>query len=314
MRPTILLLGALILPLHPARAEDDPQRQIDQLRTALSQLEQRIQAGNLASPGAAPLAAGSGAPSVSEANLPGSYGAYRAALQQLMVPGSPSPAVTPTPAAAPAKPAPAHPAPSGPQAKIPAGYVATGTLTMTVNSDYSGPWRGTLSQPIYSIDGSQFLFPEGTVVVGRVIRITGPNEAINNRLGLLPTTLVRPDGQAVAINQQAILDQLGISGIADQVDYHLGVQLAAIGAFTGLNSLPEIVAAQGGANATVQGTFFQLSSERGQILLNRYLTLLPTVTVRAGTEFRIFFSEEMLAPILRPRDRFELTNIGKGTP
>jgi len=74
-----------------------------------------------------------------------------------------------------------------------------------------------------------------------VIRIGGVNAVIHNRLGLLPTYLVRPDGGAFALAQQAVLDELGISGIADQADCHLGVQLAAIGAFTGVEVLPDIV-------------------------------------------------------------------------
>ncbi len=327
MRRAAWTVGICALVL-PALAQADEgltaaqQQQIDQLRASVVQLQQQLQAMNGRTIAVPPLAPGSGAPT-GGLEEPGSYASYRAALQQLLGPASPLPAPpTAAPGTAPAgnpsatapaaaRPTAARPDLGGPAAKIPVGYVAAGTLTMTVNSDYPGPWRGTLSQPIYSIDGSEVLFPEGSVVVGRVIRISGPNDAINNRLGLLPTYLVRPDGESFPINQQAILDQLGISGIADQVDYHLGVQLAAIGAFTGVNSLPDIIAAQGGAFGTIQGNFFQLTTERGQILLNRYLTLLPTITVRAGTDFRIFFSEEMFPQIVRPRDRFELTNMAR---
>lgn len=319
---------ALLLPSLVAAQEGltaAQQQQIDQLRASIVQLQQQLQVMNGRTIAVPPLVPGSGAPAA-DLGEPGSYASYQAALRQLLgvPPAVPSAAPLPASAGNASAPPPAAVRPTaggrsaatrpdlgGPAAKIPVGYVAAGMLTMTVNSDYPGPWRGTLSQPIYSIDGSEVLFPEGSVVVGRVIRISGPNDAINNRLGLLPTYLVRPDGESFPINQQAILDQLGISGIADQVDYHLGVQLAAIGAFTGVNSLPDIIAAQGGAFGTIQGNFFQLTTERGQILLNRYLTLLPTITVRAGTDFRIFFSEEMFAQIVRPRDRFELTNMAR---
>lgn len=318
MRPAIFS-GATILTALQAFAAIAQQSGIvptqqDQLRAALSQLEQQFQPPKEQG---MPLAPGPGTAYAATPGTPapGIYESYAAALRDLGAPPPPArtaaPAAAPRPADRPAAKSPVvRPDLPGPVAKIPIGYVAAGTLTMTVNSDAPGPWRGTLSQPIYSIDRSQVLFPEGSLVVGRVIRISGANEAINNRLGLLPTYLVRPDGEAFPIPQQAILDQLGIGGIADEVDYHLGVQLAAIGAFTAVNSLPEILAAQSGATPDVAGNFFQLSAERGQMILNRYLTLLPTITVKAGTEFRVFFSEEMVAPLLRPRDRFELSNMG----
>jgi type IV secretory pathway VirB10-like protein len=203
---------------------------------------------------------------------------------------------------------------TGPTSKVPIGYVATGVLTMTVNSDYPGPWRGHLTQPIYSIDNRTILFPEGTVIVGRTVRVGGPNEAINDRLGLMPTYLVRADGTPFKINQQAMLDELGIAGIPGDVDYHVGIQLAAIGAFVGVQALPNVVSAQGGATPSTTTTspvpaFANQTSQAGENILQRYLTLVPTITVREGAPIRIFFQEEMIAPDLRPRDRFELTNI-----
>jgi hypothetical protein len=76
--------------------------------------------------------------------------------------------------------------------------------------------------------------------------------------------------------------------------------------------LPNVVSAQGGATPTSTDpttAFFNQTSQSGQSILQRYLTLVPTITVPEGTAMRIFFQEEMLAPDLRPRDRFELTNI-----
>jgi type IV secretory pathway VirB10-like protein len=207
--------------------------------------------------------------------------------------------------------------PPGPRSKIPVGYLAQGRLDMTVNSDYPGPWRGILDHPIMSIDGSKILFPVGSKIVGRVVSIGGINAAINNRLGLLPRYIVLPNGDAFKISDQAILDELGISGIADQVDYHLGVQLAAIGAFTLVQAAPTVISAQAGATTantsttqTPQGSFASQASNAGEEIINRYTSLLPTIEVRAGTPFRIFFNEEMLAPVTRPTDAFQLTNVG----
>ena len=205
---------------------------------------------------------------------------------------------------------------TGPTAKIPIGYVGSGVLDMTAMSDYPGPWRGHLSQPIYSIDGRNVLFPEGTTVVGRTVRITGANEAINNRMGFIPQYLVRTsDGQAFPIKNQAVLDQLGISGLTDEVDYHLVEMGAAIGAFTAVEALPNILEAKAGAQPqqnNFTGSLLGNTSTAGDNLLSRYTALVPTITVRARIPFRIFFTAEMLGPVTHPRDRLELTNIGPG--
>ncbi|HEV2651662.1 MAG TPA: TrbI/VirB10 family protein [Rhizomicrobium sp.] len=241
---------------------------------------------------------------------------YAAALKQLSG-GAGAPIPTKQPAADAAQATGTATPPPGPREKIPVGYLAQGRLDITVNSDYPGPWRGILDHPIMSIDGTKILFPLGSKVVGRVIQIAGANAAINNRLGLLPTYIVTPSGDAYKIREQSILDELGISGIADQVDYHLGVQLAAIGAFTAVQALPNIISAQGGGastttstNPTPEGNFANQTASQGEQILNRYMSLLPTINVRAGTAFRIFFNEEMLAPVTRPAENFRFTNVG----
>jgi len=197
--------------------------------------------------------------------------------------------------------------------KVPIGYLGYGVTDIEVNSDYPGPWRGRLTMPIYSIDRQAILFPEGTTIVGAVVRISGPNEAINNRLGLLPQYLVWPDGHSFKIKQQSVLDALGVSGIADKVDYHIGETLAGIGAFTAVQSLPDIAKSTAGAASTITpgSSFLNQTSQAGTTLLQKYTELVPTVTIRAGTPIRIFFTAEMVnAPVWRAVDRFELTNVG----
>jgi hypothetical protein len=290
-----LAIAAIMLIAAPAVASaqsTDQQAQIQQLKTALQNLATQYQGATGHPLLGNPLAAGPGTPPV------------------LPVPQLPG---TPAETSGKAAETPAEPEWVGPTSKVPIGYVATGILTMTINSDYPGPWRGQLTQPIYSIDNRTVLFPEGTVIVGRTVRVGGPNEAINTRLGLMPTYLVRADGVPFKLHQQAILDEVGIAGIPGDVDYHLGVQLAAIGAFVAVQSLPNVVSAQGGATPTTSTdpttAFFNQSSQAGQNILQRYMTLVPTITCTEGTPIRIFFQEEMIAPDLRPRDRFELTNV-----
>lgn len=215
-------------------------------------------------------------------------------------------------AAAAAKAGPDKPQYTGPTGRVAIGTLAAGTLSTTVISDYPGPWKGTLTQPIYTIDRKYVLFPEGTVVVGRVARVGGVNEAINNRLALIPTELVRPDGTAFKINQNAITDDSGTAGLADKVDYHFTAQGAAIGAYGVIDALPDLVRKVTGADQQNNSVTLDLSSQQAGYILQKYLSLVPTVTVRAGTRFQVFFVEEMEVPLGHARAPYQLTNYKRG--
>src|SRR5271155_683595 len=55
---------------------------------------------------------------------------------------------------------------TGPTAKIAVGTIASAVVNMTANSDYPGPWRATLSQPLMNIDRSAVIAPTGSTLVG----------------------------------------------------------------------------------------------------------------------------------------------------
>lgn len=206
------------------------------------------------------------------------------------------------------------PAMIGDRYKIPIGYIARATLEMTASTDNPGPIKAMLTQPIYSIDRKHILFPKGAVVVGKIIGPTsGQNQVINTRGMFLPTHIVRPDGGAMRIAGQDLLDRYGVNGVGDQTAYHLAPMLAAAIGLGAVESLPQIL-----SNITQkQNTFNEMSSNSGQYIqqggqttLQQYMSLQPTITVRAGrVPILIFFNHEQFAPEWRTTDNFHLTNI-----
>lgn len=214
------------------------------------------------------------------------------------------------------------PAKIGDRYKIPIGYIARATLEMTGNSDNPGPIKAMLTQPIYSIDRQHVLFPAGAVVVGKIVGPTaGQNQVINPRAMFLPTHIVRPDGGAMRIVGQDLLDRYGINGVGDKTNYHLFPMLAAAIGLGAVESVPQIL-----SNITQKSnTFNEMSSNTGQYIqqggqttLQQYMSLRPTITVRAGrVPILIFFNHEQFAPIWREKDNFHLTNVnyaGGATP
>ncbi|PYD79753.1 conjugal transfer protein [Komagataeibacter oboediens] len=202
----------------------------------------------------------------------------------------------------------------GDRYKIPVGYMATGTLEMTANSDHPGPFKGELTQPILSIDRQHVLFPAGSIVTGQIMGIGGgTNSVISNRITFVPLYITRPDGGSMRIRGQNVLDRFGINGVGDKTNYHIAPMLGAAIGLAGLQSIPSIL-----SNITQKSNTFNTVGQEGaeeiqqggQNTLQQYMNLRPTTTVRAGhVPIHIFFNREQFAPEWRATDNFQLTNV-----
>lgn len=195
---------------------------------------------------------------------------------------------------------------SGPTAKIAVGTIASAVVNMTANSDYPGPWRATLTQPLMTIDRSAVIAPTGSTVVGMTQRSAGPNEPINNRLVFTPLMIVLPDSRTIPLIGQYQLDGTGIAGVQDKVDYHFDIQAAAVGGSSIADALPSVIAeALGVDNASrIRDTVVSNLSDNGKAIIERYTQLVPTVEIRPGAPVSIFFMRETIAPVWGSPERY----------
>ncbi|MBS1061152.1 TrbI/VirB10 family protein [Gluconobacter sp. Dm-44] len=206
------------------------------------------------------------------------------------------------------------PAKIGDRYKIPVGYIARATLEITANSDHPGSVKGMLTLPILSIDRQHVLFPAGSVVTGKIVGTgSGTNSIISERAVFVPQYIVQPDGGAMHITGQEMMDRYGINGIGDQTNYHIAPMLAAVVGLAAVESLPSVLSnlsqKQNTFN-TVGENGAQYLQQGGQTTLQQYMSLRPTVTVRGGrVPFLIFFNHEQFAPEYRATDNFNLTNV-----
>jgi type IV secretory pathway VirB10-like protein len=195
---------------------------------------------------------------------------------------------------------------TGPTAKIAVGTIASAVVNMTANSDYPGPWRATLSQPLMNIDRSAVIAPTGSTLVGISQRAAGPNEPINNRLIFTPLMIVLPDSRTIPLIGQYQLDGTGIAGVQDKVDYHFDVQAAAIGGSSIADALPSVIAQALGADSAsrISDTTINALSDNGKAIIERYTQLVPTVEIRPGAPVNIFFMRETIAPVWGSPERY----------
>jgi type IV secretion system protein VirB10 len=119
------------------------------------------------------------------------------------------------------------------------------------------------------------------------------------RLAVFFHRLVMPDGYSLSLDKFAGLNQIGETGLQDQVNHHyaevFGASLA-IGAIAGLaqaNTNGGLVQSSG--DAYRQGLASNLSQSSLHVL-DRYLNILPTITIREGHRIKIYLAGDLLVP------------------
>lgn len=176
------------------------------------------------------------------------------------------------------------------------GTVLETVLTNRLDGSFSGPVNCMVTTNVYSHNGQRLLIPQGSRVLGEVRKIETFGE---ERLAVTFHRLLMPDGYSVSLDQFHGLNQIGETGLKDQVNHHylqiFGVSLA-IGAIAGLSQANTSYGVnESAADAYRQGAATSLSQSSLRIL-DRYLNVLPTVTIREGHRVKIFLSDDLLLP------------------
>jgi type IV secretion system protein VirB10 len=184
----------------------------------------------------------------------------------------------------------------GPRYRLFEGTVLETVLTNRLDGSFSGPVNCMVTTNVYSHSGQRLLIPQGSRVLGEVRKIETFGE---ERLAVTFHRLLMPDGYSVSLDQFHGLNQIGETGLKDQVNHHylqiFGVSLA-IGAIAGLSQANTSYGVnESAADAYRQGAATSLSQSSLRIL-DRYLNVLPTVTIREGHRVKIFLSDDLLLP------------------
>ena len=179
------------------------------------------------------------------------------------------------------------------------GTVLETVLVTRLNGDFSGPVICMLTNNIYSHDGQRLLIPAGTKVLGETKRVEGFGQT---RLAVVFHRLIMPDGFSVDLDQFHGLNQIGETGLKDQVNHHylqiFGASIA-VGAIGGLAEVGTNTSSLGlpqtPTDAYRQGVATSLAQSSTHIL-DRFLNLLPTITIREGHRVKVYLMQDLLVP------------------
>jgi type IV secretion system protein VirB10 len=180
------------------------------------------------------------------------------------------------------------------------GSVLDTVLMNRLDGDAAGPVKVLVSNPLYSHDHQHVIIPEGTVVLGEAKKIGSAGLGQQRRMAVVFHRLIMPDGYSVDLDQFHGLDQIGEEGMKDKVNNHyfeiFGASIA-LGVIAGASEITEGGGAitTSGSQAFTTGTAASVAQSSNTIL-DRFMQIPPTITIREGHRVKIYFTQDMLLP------------------
>jgi type IV secretion system protein TrbI len=180
------------------------------------------------------------------------------------------------------------------------GTVLDTILMNRLDGDAAGPVKVLVSNPLYSHDHQHVIIPEGTVVLGEAKKIGAAGLGQQRRMAVVFHRLIMPDGYSVDLDQFHGLDQIGEEGAKDKVNNHylqiFGTSIA-LGVVAGAGEIT-----QGGGTITTSGSQAFTTgaassvSQSATTILDRFMQIPPTITIREGHRIKVYFTQDMLLP------------------
>jgi type IV secretion system protein VirB10 len=187
---------------------------------------------------------------------------------------------------------------SGPTYTLFEGTVIETVLTNRLDGTFSGPVNCLVSVPVYAED--QLVIPAGARVLGEARAV---NTFGQSRLAVTFHRVLLPNKTQVDLEQVPGLNQAGDLGLADQVNRHY---VQVFGASLALGAIAGFAQGQSsyGFDATAldvyrQGAASSVSQSSARVL-DRFLNLLPTVTIREGHRIKVYLTRDLELPAYRP--------------
>jgi len=176
------------------------------------------------------------------------------------------------------------------------GTVIETLLVNRLNGTFSGPVNCLVTNDVYSHDRQHILIPAGTKLLGETKKV----EALGQqRLAVFFHRLIMPDGFSVSLDEFKGLSQIGETALRDKVNNHY---LQIFGASLAVGILGGIAEA-GTGNSFSNSPFDQARAGFGASLANssmqildRFLNILPTVTIREGNRVKVYLAGDLLLP------------------
>jgi type IV secretory pathway VirB10-like protein len=176
------------------------------------------------------------------------------------------------------------------------GTIVETVLVNRLEGQFSSPLECLVTTDVYSHDRQHLLIPAGTRALGETRKVENSGQS---RLAVLFHRLIMPDGYSVNLDQFKGLDQIGDTGLRDQVNNHY---LRIFGASLAIGALGAVAEAGTGGVATASGSdlmrqgFAASTAQSSAQILDRFLNVFPTITIREGHRVKVYLSGDLTLP------------------
>jgi type IV secretory pathway VirB10-like protein len=176
------------------------------------------------------------------------------------------------------------------------GTVLETVLINRLDGGFVGPIECLLSTDVYSNDRQHLLVPAGSKLLGETKKVDTLGQT---RLGVVFHRLLMPDGYSVSLDQFKGLNQIGETGLLDQVNNHY---LRIFGVSLAIGVLGAI--AEGGTGGSLNASssdlmrqgFAQSTAQSSAQILDKFLNIMPTVTIREGHRVKVYLAGDLALP------------------
>ena len=176
------------------------------------------------------------------------------------------------------------------------GSVLETVLINRLDGQFSGPVECLLANDVYSHDRQHLLIPAGTKILGETKKVDTFGQI---RLAVVFHRLIMPDGFSVSLDKFKGLDQVGDTGLRDRVNNHylriFGTSLA-IGALGAVGEAGTGSALTSSSGDLMRQGFGASTAQSAAQILDRFLNILPTVTIREGHRVKVYLSGDLALP------------------
>jgi type IV secretion system protein TrbI len=176
------------------------------------------------------------------------------------------------------------------------GTVLETVLINRLEGQFAGPVECLLSIDVYSHDRQHLLIPAGTKLLGETRRVENAGQT---RLAVVFHRMIMPDGYSVSLDRFKGLDQIGDTGLRDRVNNHY---LRLFGVSLAIGALGAVSEAGTGSALTANGTdlmrqgFAASAAQSASQILDRFLNIPPTITIREGHRVKVYLSGDLAVP------------------
>lgn len=180
---------------------------------------------------------------------------------------------------------------------VQSGSTISAALITALNSDQPGRVIAQVSENVFdSVTGERLLIPQGARLIGTYDADTSYGE---QRLLIVWNRLIMPNGWSIALRGMPGTDASGGSGVHGNVDAHLG-RIAVASLISGVLGVSANESQDDNSTRFAQSVgdaAAQQAAQTGSRIVDRELSVRPTLRVQAGARVRVLISQDL---ILRP--------------